>query len=152
MVWAYMGACIFLLTVIAMNMYSLSTKGRICLSEGNIRANLFFFKQAAAVEEESSAIVLYTNGDLGLYNRANRGLYHFIENAIPVVIAAQFTVFAYTLPTIFLVGIYCFGRIIYQIGYTHYGFGGHFPGFILDRLSMFTLNGLLIVSAIKTHQ
>ena len=149
MVWAYMGAFLFLPLVNGMNMYPVATKARICRG-GNIRANMYYYKLATAVEE-SSAVVLYDSGDLGLYNRANRGVHHFIENSIPVVLMAQFTVYAYTIPTFVLVAIYCAARIIYQIGYTHRGFGGHFPGFILERLSMCTLGGLLFVSAIKTY-
>ena len=152
MVWAYMGAFLFLPLVFGMNMYSLPMKAGICLAKGNIRANMFFFKQAAENSVESSTIVLHEDGDLGLYNRANRGVHHFVENCIPVILAAQFTVYAYTLPTFVILTIYTLSRIAYQHGYTHrgWGFSGHYPGFFLGCLCMCTLNGLLFVAATKT--
>ena len=128
----------------------IAVKSRIMLPEGNLRANMYIFKLATENPEESSAIILCEEGDLGLYNRANRGLYNFIESCLPVIVAAPLTSFVYTLPTFILIVIYSFGRILYQTGYTKHGFGGHFPGFFLERLGMSALAGLLFVSTLKT--
>ena len=150
--WGYWGAFLFLPLVFGMNHYPVALKARIARPEdGNIRANMFYYKLATEDALESSAVILYEEGDLGFYNRANRGVHHFMENCLPVIVAAQFTVYAHTLPTVILVIMYLIARIVYQIGYTNYGFGGHFKGYMLTMISMCTLSGLLFVSAIKTY-
>ena len=111
---------------------------------------MLFFRLAAKNAEESSVIVLQQEGDVGLYNRANRGLYHFIESGLSIIAALPLAFFTYTIPTIILVAIYCIGRAIYQVGYTHNGFGGHYLGFAIDRISVCTITGFLLISAIKT--
>ena len=116
---------------------------------GNLRANLFIYKLATDKPDEGSAVVLHDEGDLGRYNRGNRSIYHFLENCLPLVVAIPISFFLFPLPTSICVCIYCFSRIIYQIGYTKGGFGGHVIGFWLDRLTSAALIGLLIVAYTK---
>ena len=113
---------------------------------GNLRANMFIYKLATDKSEEGSAVVLHDEDDLGRYNRGNRSIYHFLENVLPFVLAMPISFFTYPIPTFICVCLYCFGRIIYQVGYTRSGYGGHAIGFAFDRLATATIFGLLIVA------
>ena len=119
------------------------------MAAGNLRANMFIYKLATDKTEEGSAVVLHDEGDLGYYNRGNRSIYHFLENCLSFVLALPISFFTYPFPTFVCVCLYCFARIIYQIGYTRIGYGGHVPGFFLDRFTTTTIIGLLIVAYFK---
>ena len=90
-------------------------------NDGNLRANMFIYKLATDQSDEKSAIVLHENGDIGHYNRANRSVYHFLENSLPIVASLPLAFFMFPFPTFVLTGMFCTGRIIYQIGYTNKG-------------------------------
>ena len=107
---------------------------------------MFIYKLAAA-EASPSMVILEEKGAVGEYNRANRALMHFVENALPVVISWALNSFVYPLPSFVLMVIYCVGRVLYSIGYTG-GYGKHAPGFMLQQLSMVTMLGLLLVVTI----
>ena len=53
-------------------------------------------------------------------------------------------------PTFVLFVLFCFARVIYQLGYTEKGYGGHGPGYGLDRVATLTISGLLILAYSKT--
>ena len=146
--WAYISVVIFGLAVCWLNLYPVQYKEAV-MRGGNLRANMFIYRLAAENPDESSAVVLHEDGDLGLYNRGNRSIYHFLENCLPIVVTLPLGFFTFPFPTFVCVCIYSFGRIIYQIGYTLKGFGGHIPGFLSDRGSTFTMIGLMILAAIK---
>jgi hypothetical protein len=115
---------------------------------GNMRANLYIYKTAVEGACESK-VVLDDEGDCGLYNRSNRSLHHFVENGFPLLLLFPLCSYVYPVPTFIYGCIYMVGKIAYTIGYTKKGFGGHFPGFALERLSMVTLNGLAFIVTIK---
>ena len=151
MQWFLLAAVVFSLTVAWLNMYPMRFKERVMggPGAGNLRANMFIYKLATAQADEGSAVVLHDEGDLGRYNRGNRSIYHFLENCLPLVVAMPISFFLFPLPTFVCVVIYCFGRIVYQIGYTKGGYGSHGIGFLLDKLSSQAVIGLLIVAYTK---
>ena len=134
--------------VVILNFYPVYYKEQV-MTKGNIRANQFIYRLANEPADTSSAVVLHEDGDLGYYNRANRGIYHFLENCLPIVMTTPLGFWTYPFPTFVCICVYSFGRLLYQIGYTKSGFGGHFPGFVCDRFSTFTMIGLLAIAAWK---
>ena len=93
--------------------------------------------------------MLNEDGDLGKYNRANRSIHHFLENGFPLVAMLPASFLLYPFPSFVCVGLCLFGRVVYQIGYSNSGYGGHGLGFVIDRLGLFTINGLMIVAFTK---
>ena len=111
--WQYLGAFFFGLLTTFMNMYPTLYKSKVFRqNDKNIRANMFVYKLAAA-NSSPSAVILEDQGGVGEYNRANRALGHFIENALPVVISWKLTSDVYPVPAFVLMLIYCVGRIAY---------------------------------------
>ena len=111
---------------------------------------MYIFVKATENPEESSAILLDQDGDIGCYNRANRSVHHFIETAPGFFSTLPLAFFTFMFPTVILVGTFCLARIIYQIGYAHSGFGMHLPGFIMERISTCTLTSMLLIAAYKS--
>ena len=131
MQWAYLSAFVFSYMVTILNFYPMGFKSLIMRGKsGNMRSNMFIYKNAAEGSSESR-VVLASEGDEGLYNRANRSLYHFVENSIQLVLAIALCSFVFPFPTFILTVILFFARLIYTTGYTSGGYGGHVPGFIL---------------------
>ena len=142
---------LFQATLIWMNMYPMRYKAGIMTGKaGNLRANMFIYKLATDTAEEGSAVVMHSEGDLGRYNRANRSIYHYLENSLGVIASLPLSFFLFPLPTFVLLCVFCLGRVVYQLGYTAKGYGGHGPGFLLDRISTLTVAGLMIVAYTKT--
>ena len=147
--WGYLSAFLFSLLVIFLNNYPMGYKGRIMRgTSGNLRANMFIYKSAAENSSESR-VVLSTEGDEGHYNRANRSLYHFAENSIQLVLAIGLCSFVFPFPTFILTAILFVGRLIYTVGYTTGGYGGHVPGFLMVVIVVNTLYGMLLITAFK---
>ena len=146
--YAYIACILFTYFVIALNFYPVWFKDQV-LRGGNLRANMFIYRLAAEQPDSSSAVVLHEDGDLGLYNRANRSLYHFIENCLPICVCMPLGFWTYPFPTFVCVIVYCLGRILYQVGYTVGGFMYQQPGFMCDRFATFTMIGLLAFAAYK---
>jgi hypothetical protein len=132
--WAYLSAFVFGYLVVWLNLYPMQYKSLVLRGKsGNLRANMFIYKMAAEGASESR-VVLASEGDEGLYNRANRSLYHFTENAMGLVLSIALNSFTFPIPTFVLVCIYFVGRILYTMGYTSGGYGKHAPGFIITAL------------------
>ena len=68
------------------NLFPLLYKGQIMGPSGNIRSNAFIYKQATDKNGEASAVILYEDGNIGCYNRGNRSIGHFLENALPIIV------------------------------------------------------------------
>ena len=117
---------------------------------GNLRANMAIYKLATDSSEEGSAVVLQSEGDVGRYNRANRSIYHFLENSLALVASVPLAFFIFPFPTFVLIALFCFARVVYQLGYTAKGYGGHGPGYGLDRVATLTVTNLLIIAYSKT--
>ena len=104
---------------------------------------------ATADEGTSSAVILHEEGIIGCYNRGNRTTNHLIENCLPILISLPVTFYVFPFPSAVCLIIYSFGRVIYQLGYAVIGFEGRAPGFMIDRFSMFTMLGLVLIAGIK---
>ena len=149
--WLMLALAIFQATLVWMNMYPMRYKAGIMSGKaGNLRANMFIYKLATDQAEEGSAVVMHSEGDLGRYNRANRSIYHYLENSLGIIASLPLSFFLFPLPTFVTLCAFCLGRIVYQLGYTAKGYGGHGPGFLLDRLATMTVSGLMIVAYYKT--
>ena len=147
--WMTLGLIIFTLTVAWLNMYPMRFKNRFMGDKGNLRSNMFIYKQATDAEGEGSAIVMNADGDIGAYNRGNRSLHHFLENSLPFVASLPVSFFLFPLPTFVLVCVFCLGRIMHQAGYANGGYGSHGAGFALAAISTNIVLGLLIISYVK---
>ena len=130
-------------------MYPMRYKEQVMMG-GNLGANMFIYRLATEDPAESSAVVLHEDGDLGRYNRSNRATYHFLENCVGFLASLPIIFFTFTRPAMAIVCVYLFGRVVYQIGYTNGGYGGHIFGFIFALLSQVTVTGLCIVACTKT--
>ena len=115
--WGFLTVFIWGMCIWIVNVYPEYYKAKI-LIPGNNWANVFIYQLATEDPNTSSAVVLQTEGDIGKYNRAHRGLYHFVENSSSVVLALPFCLFIYAFPSFVLGTVYAVGRIVYSIGYT----------------------------------
>ena len=63
----------------------------------NFRTNLFIYRMANKKHDAASAVILYEDGDLGRYNRANKSIYNFMESSLPIIAASPlaFVMFPY---------------------------------------------------------
>ena len=120
------------------------------IDDGNLRSNMFIYKLATQQGDEGSAIVMHEDGDLGQYNRANRSVHHFMESSLSLVAALPLSFFLFAFPTFVALCCFCVGRIIYQIGYTAKGYGGHVIGWIIDTFANMTIAGLMILAYQKS--
>ena len=83
---------------------------------GKFRANMQFFKLATDHANEKSAVILNTEGDFGAYNRANISVHHTVQNCPPFIATLQLSFFLFPLPSFVLLCVFCFARIVEQIG------------------------------------
>ena len=145
--WPWLAIIIYCYMVVFLNMWPVYFKEQV-MRGGNLRANQFLLRTAVGNQDEVSAVVLYEDGDKGLYNRANRSIYHFLENGLPLVVCMPGSFLIFPFPAFVVVTCYAIGRILYQLGYTLKGFGAHTPGFFIDRFATFTLIGFHILTFI----
>ena len=106
---------------------------------------MFIFRVAAENPEESSAIIMHEEGDIGRYNRANRSIHSFLDWVTATVCVLPFTFFVYPLPSFLCLTLFCLGRLIYQVGYSNGGFGSHVVGFGISKLGEIALWGLIVM-------
>ena len=116
---------------------------------GNLRSNVFVYKQATDAAGEGPAIIMNPDGDIGAYNRGNRSLHHFLESSLPVVVSLPVVFNLYPFPTFVLLVLFCIGRVMHQAGYATGGYGYHMPGIALTVLCIYTVLGLLIISLVR---
>merc|ERR1740130_306665 len=87
MAYCYLSAWVFARLVSVLNFYPMRYKSRVMRSKsGNLRVNQFIYKLVGEGAGEN-AVVLADDGDHGRYNRANRSLNHFLENAGGMMLA-----------------------------------------------------------------
>merc|ERR1711964_866528 len=152
--WAFLSAWIFCVLTTFINFYPMIYKSRV-LPDGkdpqtaNLRANMYLYRTTKTGE----TVVLDEGPDAGKYNRANRSLHHFTEYAPAFIAGVVFAVDCFPVPTFALVVVFSIGRLLHQIGYTNGGYGfkwpGHAPGFMLHMFAANTLNGLLLIAAVR---
>merc|ERR1719266_915824 len=149
MCWPAFSVCVFAFTVVYLNIFPMFYKEQF-MKGGNFRANQFVYRQATSPDgSDSSAVILYDTGIIGNYNRGNRSIGHFLENCLPIIVTLPIGFTFFPFPTAMCFCVYALGRIIYQVGYTAIGFGAHFPGFLMDRFTTFTMVALCFIAFIK---
>lgn len=147
--WAFLGAYIFAKTAAILNMYPMIYKSQIMRGKsGNVRANMYIFKMIGD-KAVPGAVVLEEDGDIGRYNRANRSMHHFAENAFGMALGFFPASFIFPFPAFVCMCLFAVGRIMHQTGYAKKGYGGHGAGFGIAMLSNEALNGFLLVVALK---
>jgi len=115
-------------------------------AKGNIRANMYMFKVR---DDGGNLVVLEEEGAAGAYNRANRSIHHFVENALPFFLTVPLAGYVWPLPVFVLTIVYAIGRVAHQVGYAVKGYGAHAPGFMLTILSGVIVEGLTLVAGLK---
>ena len=151
--WAMIAVIVFTLAVGHLNsfpgFYKKQFTGKFTAQTRNLLSNPFIYKQATdPTGEQGSAVIFNNDGAIGSYNRANRSLNHFLENSLPLIVTMPFVFYIFPFPAFVLIVIFCLGRTLHQIGYAKYGFGGHWPGFALARISMGLCSGLLMIAIV----
>lgn len=114
-------------------------------ASGNIRANMYLYM---AAKDPIKPIVLIESGAAGQYNRANRSLHHYIENALGPLLLVPLAGFVYPGATFVLTLLFAVGRIAHQAGYAIKGYGGHGLGFAIALIATLILEGLVLVAGL----
>ena len=136
--WYFLGVIIYCYTVEWLNTMPMWYKEKV-MRGGNLRANQFLYRPTVGGDDQVSSVTLYEDGDKGKYNRANRSLYHFLENGFSVIVCLPGAFMVFPFPTFICLLLLCIGRITYQLGYSIKGFLFHLPGFFTDRFMTYTL-------------
>uniref|UniRef100_A0A7R9ZVT9 Uncharacterized protein n=1 Tax=Pyrodinium bahamense TaxID=73915 RepID=A0A7R9ZVT9_9DINO len=130
-----------------LNVFPMIYKQKLNL-EGNIRANMQFFK-VNSTTNPLPYVVLEEQGVVGEYNRANRSLFHFIENMGGVLLCILCAGFVFPLPAFICTLAFFVGRVAHQIGYVS-GYGKHGLGFGIVMLVSNILEGLVTLAALSS--
>eukprot|EP00413_Alexandrium_margalefii_P048040 CAMPEP_0204590872 /NCGR_PEP_ID=MMETSP0661-20131031/50037_1 /ASSEMBLY_ACC=CAM_ASM_000606 /TAXON_ID=109239 /ORGANISM="Alexandrium margalefi, Strain AMGDE01CS-322" /LENGTH=237 /DNA_ID=CAMNT_0051600941 /DNA_START=58 /DNA_END=771 /DNA_ORIENTATION=+ len=151
--YLYAAAALFGFLVTWLNNYPMLYKSMVMrFRSGNLRANMLIYKVVTGqtVGDEPSYVVLETDGPVGSYNRANRSLHHFGENALPAVLCLVLAGSIFPFPALAATGAIAVGRILHQVGYSAIGYGGHALGFAMATLATTTLEMLCLLTALKS--
>jgi len=93
-------------------------------SAGNLRSNMMIYKMLEPEGgKERPRVVLDDEGEVGEYNRANRALNHYVENALPVVLNIVFGGLVFGEAVFSITALYVVSRVWYQIAYATGGYG-----------------------------
>merc|ERR1740129_212442 len=121
--YLYLSAFLFAILVGWLNFYPMAHKQKLKL-KGNIRANMQIFKVLKSEQsgESTPLVVLEEDGVVGEYNRANRSLFHFLENMPSFLVCLFPASYVFPVPTFFWTVIFVIGRLWHQTGYVK-GYG-----------------------------
>eukprot|EP00434_Breviolum_minutum_P029099 symbB.v1.2.025738.t1/scaffold2505.1/size135028/2 len=145
--WLYLGVYFFAMMVSFVNLFPMYYKGKAMKANaGNLRANMFIYK---VLDGGKKHVVMEEEGGIGEYNRANRSLGHFVENAAGFLLCVPFAGYIFPFPTFILMAIMICGRIVHQMGYASGGYGKHAPGFMLHLISQVSIEGLVLYTGIQ---
>ena len=151
--YLYFSAVLFSWLCRWLNMYPAGFKNAAVGSygkaaKGNIRANMYLYTLAHK-SGESSLVVMEEGGAAGQYNRANRSLHHFVENAIGAALCLPLAGFVYPAASFIVTILFALGRVWHQMGYTVQGYGGHGAGFGISLVATVILEGLTAVAGLR---
>ena len=148
--WLYLALFLMCRAVNYLNMYPTRFKARVMLRKsGNLRANMYLYKQIGSGAKDDVAVVLQDEGDAGMYNRANRSLHHFTESASTTVAAMLLAGFVYPKVTFALAVLTAIGAVWHPRGYAVGGYGKHGGGFGVRLLAGVMVEGLLLIVVFK---
>ena len=88
-------------------------------------------------------------GQIGAFNRAQRGIANYWESAPFIFLSAVLSGFVFPFPVFVLCGLYSFFRFTQIVGYTKSKNGRMF-GFMLSNLCGNVLEGLVLLVVLKT--
>jgi len=143
--WLYASAFLFSKLVQVLNNIPMKFKDEVLtMKSKNLRANMIFYKSLTKKGKDEPLIGMEDEGSVGRYNRANRSLHHFCESSLGFVISFGFAAFVFPKQSFALMGTFCVGRVMHQIGYTT-GYGSHGIGFALAALSSAAVDGILLL-------
>jgi len=149
--YLYIGVGVFSLLVGWLNLWPAAVKAKLMAGHGNLRANMTIYKVNSPEGERSLPyVVMEDKGAVGEYNRANRSLFHFNENAAHIVLNIGFAGFVFSLPTMICIIVFAVGRVMHQRGYAFGGYGAHGAGFGISMLSGAVLEGLVWITAVQS--
>ena len=121
--YVYLGALIISMMTRFINFYPLTLKNAALgddKAKGNMRANMYLFKvsidEAAKEPTIYSPVILQDEGAAGMYNRANRSLHHFIENAPGFIMMYALAGFVFPLAAMVCAIGFALGRLLHQWG------------------------------------
>jgi len=146
--WVFLAALLFSRLSAFLNLFPMFEKEKVMRPDsGNLRSNMQIFRVLG--EEVEGAVVLDMKGHVGRYNRANRSLGNFVENAAPVAVNVIILSLCFPLPTFVLLGLFAGARVLHQIRYINIGYGyvGHGVGYFWGLAVTGIMEGLLIVGA-----
>ena len=151
----FLAAIVFARMVLSLNFYPMEHKAKIMKgSSGNLRTNMAIYKQLnkdGGTDDESPAIVMVAEGDVGMYNRANRSLTHVTETVPSLLFMLSLVGKIFPMATFVIVVVYAAGRISHQRGEAQ-KYGAHGKGFAFSMLAGFVLEGLCWICALKSFK
>ena len=149
--WVLLTAFVFSRLSAFLNLFPLLEKEKVMRPDsGNLRSNMKIFKVLG--NETHGAVVMNMEGQTGRYNRANRSMENFVENAAPTGINAVLVSLCFPLPAFILICVYALARVAHQVLYINTGYGslGHGIGFLLGTAVTGTFEILLLFAAFST--
>ena len=148
--WLFLGMVLLRRCVAFLNMYPMLYKARVMLRKsGNLRANMYLYKAIGKAAAGDSTVVLHDDGDEGKFNRANRSLHHFTEEAASTTASFVLAALVYPVPAFVCAALTAAGAVLHQIGYAEGGYGKHGKGFGLRLVAGLVLEGMLLVVALN---
>ncbi|WP_339136670.1 MAG: MAPEG family protein [Candidatus Electrothrix sp. GW3-4] len=146
--WVLLTAFVFSRLSAFLNLFPMVEKEKAMRSDaGDLRANMKIYK---IVEDgPRKAVVMNMDGLVGRYNRANRSMENFVENAAPIGINAVLLSLFFPVPVFLLLCVYAGARILHQVQYINAGYSSYWRGiaYMLGVAVTGTLEGLLLVTA-----
>ncbi|WP_446009363.1 MAPEG family protein [Candidatus Electrothrix sp.] len=149
--WVLLTAFVFSRLSAFLNLFPLLEKEKVMHPDsGNLRANMKIFKVLG--NGTSGAVVMNMEGQTGRYNRANRSMENFVENAAPIGVNAVLVSLCFPLPAFILICIYALARVAHQVLYINVGYGslGYGTAFLLGTTITGVFEGLLLFAAFST--
>jgi hypothetical protein len=120
--WLFLAGGVFAVLVELANTLPMIWKGAVMPGNaGNLRANMTIYRVQQS--KPLPYVVMENDGYIGKYNRANRSMYHFVENGMLVLVTFLLAGAIFGEAVFVLVLLYAICRIWYQIAYTNGGYG-----------------------------
>lgn len=151
--YLYIAAGIYAVLVQMLNNIPTLYKTQVMTGDaGNLRANMQIFtvntQPGHPLHGQLPHVVLVEDGDIGHYNRANRGLFHFIETTPANVLLIVLAGIVYPFPTFIVVCIFAIARVWYQIAYATGGYGSglckHAVPFVVANMLAFPIIEMMV--------
>ncbi|RHY00157.1 hypothetical protein DYB25_003530 [Aphanomyces astaci] len=148
MLWTCLAVVVLGRVVAFANCYPLAVKGCFLTKDDRqLWANSFLLTEIGP-NCAKNVVVMDSEGDVGMYNRANRALQDMVQTC-GVVLAALFlasTVFAF--PAFAVSLAFCWGWVVHVVSFAM-NYDSHGLGYLLATLAAATLEGMVALMALK---